>query len=230
MAIFGYSERGIINSLLFSIGEDVTLMKEFINLIDIPELKKLGNPIDFVILLEQSFSEFGDADLVIKICYDNPDNNKVLFIEGKVKTSLANHWNIEKQFDKFKISGKTKEKYYGYSSNLFFQLHLKKLMIDNKNQIESSGMVKEPIMEDIRKIGKNEIVKKAFNLIKDSKAYFIGIVPSSQDDINMFTNINNGTGIHFLSWHKVKRFCKDYNLTKVSDNFEYNKGQIFNEK
>lgn len=227
MTIFGYSERGIINSLIFSIGEDRELMKEFINLIGIPELKELGNPNDYDIFLEQSFSQFGDADLVIKVCYDDPKNDKVLFIEGKVKTSQSNHWNIEKQFAKFS----TKEDYKGYSSNLFFQLHLKKLMIDNwEKLINKNGFALEPRLNKQRKIGENKIVKEAFNKLKKCEGYYIGLIPTTDIDIKDFVNKNNSTGIHFLSWHKVKEFSIAHNLEKVNMNFDYNEGQIFNAK
>jgi hypothetical protein len=101
MKILGYSERGIINSLIFSIGDDKELMDEFIKLINIPEIEKLKDTAkDYTILLEQSFSRFGDSDLVIIIHYEKPEDNKVLFIEGKVKTSSGN-WNIQSQFDKY---------------------------------------------------------------------------------------------------------------------------------
>lgn len=52
MKILGYSERGIINSLIFSIGEDKELMSKFINKITVHESFKLGNPKRYTVLLE----------------------------------------------------------------------------------------------------------------------------------------------------------------------------------
>ena len=71
MKILGYSERGIINSLIFSIVEsnDIDLMAEFISLMGIPGLNETEKPSGYEILLEQSFSDFGDADLVIILDY-----------------------------------------------------------------------------------------------------------------------------------------------------------------
>lgn len=228
MKIIGYSERGIINSLIFSIGKNIALMNKFIQLINIPELNQLKKPKDYTILLEQSFSRFGDADLIIIVHYDNPKHNRVLFIEGKVKTYQVKKWRLNSQFNKLNKIDKLnkREKYNGYSSNLFFQLHLKKLLIDKWAEIKKYGGVKEPIFKDFRKIGDNKIVLKAFDLIACEKAYYVGLVPSTEKDINEFISENN-TGFNFLSWEKVEKFCKQNELMEVLDMFKYNSGQIY---
>lgn len=230
MKILGYSERGIINSLIFSIGEDIDYMNQFVELITLRAPFELGEPISYTILLEQSFSQFGDADLVIIIHYkhyenlkdENPEDKKVLFIEGKVKTFKGN-WNIVNEFNKFDKG----EKYPGSSSNLFFQLYLKKLMIDNWqviNKDPKSGIASK--FERQRKIGENGIVRKAFNLIACKEAYYIGLIPTSQDNIDKFKKDNN-SGLHFLSWEKVHKFCNDHDLKKVLEIFEHNDEQIY---
>lgn len=230
MKILGYSERGIINSLIFSIVEDkdkgLGLMSQFIELIDIPEIKKLDKPKDYTILLEQSFSRFGDADLVIIMHYEKPKQNKILFIEGKVKTYQRKHWSLEKQFENFN----KKEKYDGYSSNLFFQLSLKKLLVDYcakyEGQKDEKG-IEEPKFGDFRKIGKNGIVKKAFEMIKDSQAFYIGLIPSTKKEIDDFEK-DNDTELHFLAWKRVHSFCDTNKLEKVIEIFDYNDEQIYN--
>lgn len=222
MEILGYSERGIINSLIFCIGEDIALMNKFIKLFKIPELTDLGFPEDYTILLEQSFSRFGDADLILILHYKNPEHKKVIFIEGKVKTFQAKHWYLNREYLKYN----KKEKYTGYSSNLFFQLRLKKLLIDEKENITTNGFAKESTFNDIRKIGNNFIVKKAFELINCSKAYYIGLIPSTEKEIEAF-KLENNTGLHFLSWGKVEQFSKENNLEKVIKIFSFNKGQIY---
>jgi len=242
MAIYGYSERGIINSLIFSIGNEVQLMNEFIRSLNIPMLFVNDTPIGYDILLEQSFSRFGSADLVIIIKYDKePLNNKVLFIEGKVKTSQKAYWNLVSQYKEFE---KRKPE---NSSNLFFQLHLKKLLFSNAPEIANSLKAKKEFVveEDWygrdRKIGENTIVEKALTMINCSEAFYIGIIPSSVDDINTFlNNVEKSENdpivehIHLVSWHTVQNFCvlekyKKY-FANVKLNFEYNKGQIFNKE
>ncbi|RBN49348.1 hypothetical protein [Flavobacterium psychrolimnae] len=242
MKILGYSERGIINSLIFSIGEDKELMGEFINKITLNEPFNLGKPDRYTVLLEQSFSDFGDADLVIIIHYkdekiEKADDKIVLFIEGKVKTSGSN-WIIKTQFDKYF----QKKEYKGYSSNLFYQLYFKKQLIDNwpeiKKQIEKDKIDKKGEKLEIksffrnRKIGNNPIVEKAFNLIECKEAYYIGIIPTLQEDINKF-NDKIDFEMSFLSWEKVEEFCEENkskhpSLEKVIEIFDYNDKQIYN--
>jgi hypothetical protein len=238
MAIYGYSERGIINSIIFSIGDNVQFMADFISNMNIPALFENKTPTEYDVLLEQSFSRFGSADLVIIIKYDKePKNNKVLFIEGKVKTSQKTYWNLENQYEEFKKRNKKK------SSNLFFQLHLKKLLFTNAEKIDTALKVNEELditeewYDTKRKIGKNVIVEKAFDMINCSEAFYIGIIPSSVDDIKDFLKkIKKSKDdpivehIHLVSWHTVQDFCKLEKLqnlfSNVKLNFEYNKGRF----
>ena len=235
MKILGYSERGIINSLIFSIGEDMELMGKFISMISLPEKLVLGNPLDYTILLEQSFSRFGDSDLVIIIHYEESKEDKVLFIEGKVKTFQRKHWSLINEFGKYSEKEQyiVKHKYSGYSSNLFFQLHLKKLMFDNCNSTEFGSGIAELKFGDIRKIGDNKVVKKALELIlKCKEAYYIGIIPASNDEIKDLISNKEYQGenlkLHFLSWKSVHNFCKEeQKLKKVVDIFSFKEGQIY---
>jgi len=227
--LLGYSERGIINSLIFSISNNKELMDKFVELIDIPKLNKLGKPIDYEILLEQSFSGFGDADLIIILKYKS--HKKVLFIEGKVKTFHRKSWTLENQYNKFK-----KGKYPGYSSNLFYQLYLKHLLFDNKTDIEwenecisnwDSFSVNCGIRN--RKIGNNKIVWKALKRVVDcDEAFYIGLVPSNKQENDLFKG-KLKHNIHFLSWKDVHDFCNnnEEELKPVLDVFEFNKGQIY---
>jgi hypothetical protein len=217
-------------------------MTDFINSLNIPTPFKIETPIGFDILLEQSFSRFGSADLVIIIKYDEePLHNKVLFIEGKVKTSQKTYWNLEKQFEEFEKRNSKN------SSNLFFQLHLKKLLFSNAEEIDKTLKDKKELVIDEewydtkRKIGKNTIVKKAFDMINCSEAFYIGIIPSRVNDIgDFFDKIKESENypivkhIHLVSWHTVQNFCeleeyKNY-FENVQLNLKYNEGQIFNKK
>lgn len=158
MEIFGYSERGMINSLMYTIGEDKELLKAFIKLISLPESIDIEDANDFEIIIEQSLSQFGDADLII-IAHCNNNKKKVLFFEAKVKTSQGN-WKIGNQFAKF--TDKNKGKYNGYASNLFYQLRLKTLLVDK---------LKGNRIEEVRSIGENKIVVKAVENICKGTSY-----------------------------------------------------------
>lgn len=231
MKILGYSERGIINSLIFSIGEDEELMDGFISKINIPEIESLKDKVkDYTILLEQSFSRFGDSDLVIVIEYEEPQKNKVIFIEGKVNT-FNGRWNIQSQFDKYlrPLNGANFIKTSDYWSNLFSQLDLKKLLIENWSKIvtDKEFEINTAYLGN-RKIGSNGIVLNALQFVECniSDAYFVGLIPSTEVEIKEFKKRDN-TGNYYISWEKVHEFCKEYKLEKVLDIFEYNKGQIY---
>ncbi|PWA05600.1 hypothetical protein [Flavobacterium psychrotolerans] len=226
--IFGYSERGIINSLIFNIGEDKNLLREFIGLIKLPYPIDVGEPKKYTILLEQSFSRFGDADLIIIIHYENKEDKKVLFFEGKVKTYKKN-WNIETEFGKYiePINSEHKIRPKNYWSNLFSQLYLKKSLIDNWIEINEKGGVKLLESERDRKIGENKIVLKAFKKLNGCKQnYYIGLIPTLEENIKKFKG-KTDFDLHFLSWETVHKFCKDNKLKKVLKMFKYNDGQIY---
>jgi hypothetical protein len=93
-------------------------------------------------------------------------------------------------------------------------------------EIKEKGGIEEPKFGDFRKIGNNRIVLKAFELIGYSQAYYIGIIPTSQENIKNFTD-KNDCGLHFLAWETVRKFCEDQKLNKVLEIFEFNKGQIY---
>lgn len=231
MKILGYSERGIINSLIYTVGDDKELMSKFINLMDLHEPFQLGSPKDYTVLLEQSFSRFGDADLVIIIHYEDQEDNKVLFIEGKVKTSNGS-WNIQSQYNKYVKYKNEKIKPKEYWSNLFSQLYLKKLLIDNWNNIayvENFEIDTDYLGQ--RKIGSNKVVLEAFKLIKCNKknAFYVGLIPTRSEDFTKFKGVLDFK-MNFVSWEKVHDFCKtEKKLNDVLEIFKYNKGQIYKE-
>lgn len=232
MKIYSYSERGMINSLMYNIGEDKELLKAFIKLISLPESIDIENADDFEIIIEQSLSQFGDADLIIIANYGN-NEKKVLFFEAKVKTSQGN-WKIGNQFAKYNVDDIDKGCYNGYSSNLFYQLYLKKFLVDNYSSIEKHIKVSD-ILDKRRSIGENKIVNKAAEMIgKGTSYYYIGIIPTMDDDIKVFLNDNKdslknkcGKELYFLSWKSIEDFCKKKKLQKVLDMFKYNEGQIY---
>jgi hypothetical protein len=90
-----------------------------------------------------------------------------------------------------------------------------------------------------RKIGNNGVVWKAFKkLLECEKGYYIGLIPSTEAEIETFKK-NDETGYHYISWMQVEKFCNEYNnqeskeelihpnLKKVLDIFKYNEGQIY---
>ncbi|PIF30771.1 hypothetical protein CLU81_1220 [Flavobacterium sp. 9] len=104
---------------------------------------------------------------------------------------------------------------------------MKKLLFDNHTLNVLKNGIEEPRYKEIRKIGENEVVLEAVKLLLDcKKAYYIGLIPSNQADIDKFER-KTDFDIHFLSWAKVHEFCKVHKLEKVLAIFKYNKGQIY---
>jgi len=120
---------------------------------------------DLTIFIEQSFSDFGDADALLLI--DNDNVKQSLFIEAKVKTSQQKFWSIEDEFNSFndeirKFYKRTKENKLS-SSNLFTQLY-RKLRFYNAMKADGIDLLKRGVnfpkcsSKEIKKIGKNKVV------------------------------------------------------------------------
>jgi hypothetical protein len=169
MKIVGYSERGVMNALFYGIAQadDKKAFAEFLKIIGIDY-----HVSDVEFFMEFSLSEFGSPDLLVT--FNANDQKHILFIEAK--TSCGKKYELEKAFEKFK---RTKERYDGYSSNLYYQLSMKYLFFENlPNSIDINGI--EGLDGHTHKIGDNFVVKAICNKIKDSKvAHYIAIVPKS---------------------------------------------------
>ena len=190
---FGYSERGIINALLYDIyssPKSRLLIEQLLFVITFPFLNKINwKIISIEILIEQSFSDFGDADIVFLL--RTPDQNIVLFIEAKVKSSQAPDWSITKQFDKF-VEGTQSQL---HSSNLFTQLYHKQRMISTlqngrEKRLKDGLKFPQCSSKKIRKIGNNHVVLKAVTKIMNylDSAYYISLVPDSERNVQQFFN------------------------------------------
>ena len=123
MEIIGYSERGMINSLSYELKfseNNLRLLNDFLSLVSFPYFRVPFQISDVKILIEPSFSDFGDADAVILV--NNPGVKQVIFIEAKVKTYQKPYRGILDEFKEFKSGIKTNKV---NSSNLFVQLYHK---------------------------------------------------------------------------------------------------------
>jgi len=106
MKIIGNSERGMINALFYEIDNvqnNTQILSDLLNTVCFPN-KNIPNNIHFqikdaTILIEQSFSDFGDSDVVLLI--DNNGVKQTVFIEAKVKTYHRKQYDNDKVFQKF---------------------------------------------------------------------------------------------------------------------------------
>jgi hypothetical protein len=234
MSIYGYSERGINNSMAYFLDANPQCVHGFITKLGIPLEKKENY--DYTILVEQSFSDFGDSDLLIIL----KKNNKkiVIFIECKIKTCQGT-FQIQSEFNKILKAIKERKKIKGISSNLFVQLYYKYLLIKPNGERNRDSTINEIFMKsnnNPRVLGNNKIVKKAFGIIeKANDYYFVAIVPTGKNKINakIFQKkidelcLMPSENCYLCYWEDIKDYFTDINAAKVLETFGYNKGQIY---
>lgn len=244
MEILGYSERGLVNSLFYEIRYSQTnaiLLNELLSLITLPKCEIKFQEGDASVLIEQSFSDFGSADVVIFV--DNKRKRQSIFIEAKVKTYSRKEWKIKEEFEKFK-KGSAENNLE--PSNLFTQLYRKvRLMkVLQKQGLEGlSDRIDFPECDkkNKRSIGNNKIVwsaTKKINTFKD-EAYFVCLIPETKMNLNRFFNKElvefeaddfigwDVKNWGYLSWIDVLEFCRRNELSATLDVFKHNEGQIF---
>ena len=244
MEILGYSERGLINSLCYELKyspDNLQLLNNLLSLVSFPYRTVNFQISEAKILIEQSFSDFGDADLVLLV--NNIKSKQVIFIEAKVKTYQRVCWNIFEEFEEFK-EGIEKDKVS--SSNLFVQLYhkvrlVKTLQTGGIKQLQTGVQFPRCSSKIHRKIGNNQVVLNAINQLKDyyNEALFIALLPENDSNLR---NFYNGTlkdydpeGFQewvirdwgYISWIRVEEFCKRNSLEGILKNFKWNEGQIY---
>lgn len=266
--ITGYSERGVINSFFYELKyfntdekTRLNLLGEFISMINFPFVEqkniRLKNISGAEIFIEQSFSDFGDADVLIFI--DSGEDKYAFFIEAKVKTYSRNEWLLEDEYKAFLsllqpgqqiISNK---KYA--NSNLFTQLYFKQRLF---NEIQRLSLLDNPYIEipfryfnkRIRKTGSNKVVEAAVKKIWEYRAngYFVCLIPNQNNSLDLlyppFTDLEENNllatygkleGLNTkkwgqITWNQIHRFCSIHNniFEGTRNVFDWNKGQIDN--
>ena len=225
MTIYTYSERGIVDSLVYSLNDD-ELVKKFL-ILGYPELRNKSLT-DINFYLEHSLSEFGSPDLIVT--YKLAGKKTVVFIEAKV-TNGKKSWTLVRQYEEYRDkANKPKD----ITSNFFRQIALKELLIMNKNLAESKGVISKDnrVMgtKEERKLGENEIVLKLFNSIKDADKFdYLGLVPEASQPFFNEEHKELFSRIKYITWAQIKDFAVNNKLQYLIDNFEWNKGLIYNE-
>lgn len=247
MEILGYSERGLINSLCYELKyspDNLQLLNSLLSLVSFPYRTVNFQISEAKILIEQSFSDFGDADLVLLV--SNFKGKQVIFIEAKVKTYQRAYWNILEEFEKFK-GGIEKDKVS--SSNLFVQLYhkvrlIKALQTGGIKQLQNGVQFPRCSSKSHRKIGNNKVVLNAINQLKDyyKESLFIALLPENNSNLRNFykNTLKNYCPKGFqewdirdwgyISWTRVEEFCKRNNLKETLKNFKWNEGQIYKKR
>jgi len=247
MEIIGYSERGLLNSLFYEIRysqNNLQLLNEFLSVVSIPYFNAHFQVMTAKILVDQSFSDFGDADAVLLI--DNNGTKQSVFVEAKVKTSQRQSWSIEEEFRTFREGIKQNKV---NSSNLFVQLYHKVRLI---KALQNGGIAllqkgirfPECSSKVVRKIGHNNVVLKAVEILRQycNDTFFVALVPDDISKIkDFYQNVlkdYDPTCKHgfqewdvknygYISWTEVEDFCEKFGLEETQKVFKFNRGQIY---
>jgi hypothetical protein len=128
MQLLGYSERGFINAFFYGVFHHANpseIIREFLKLAHWPLLDTRPPIIEAatvdIIMIEQSFSDFGDADVLILV--STPQEKVAFFCEAK----RGKRWTLKKEWEQFKA--RFQNDLSGGESNLFRQLYFKQRMV-----------------------------------------------------------------------------------------------------
>lgn len=248
MKIIGYSERGAVNALFYELlcsGKPLHLLEQFLSLVECPEFKKSSAALtDANVFIEQSLSDFGDADVILLL--DAGKTKSVIFLEVKVKSFQKEKWELNQEFENFKQGCGTVGKLS--SSNLFAQLYHKSRLIKalRSPDIGIEGLRKgikfpECSTKQWRKIGNNPVVFKAVKALEPycDNAWFFSLVPDKCESIVSFYDRLSSDAWPFdepdfessrwggMAWEKVAEFCDSFDLKSTRLVLEFNKGQIY---
>ncbi len=242
--IVGYSERGVIDSFFYAVkgaGSSDEIVQDFLSLIVFPWATPSFDLSRAVILIEPSFSDFGDADAVLLL--ETSQGRCAIFLEAKVKTAGRSSWTIEEEFAEFDYGVKSNKV---SSSNLFTQIYHKVRMVAALNQgrlscLEKGIQFPACSSKALRRIGQNPIVLRAVEMVSlyCGRSYFVGLLPCSAGSVAQFSaqtlkgyqpNGFRGWSMDnwgYVTWDQVESFCKKWQLSDVEKTFSFNLGQIY---
>jgi hypothetical protein len=242
--VFGYSERGIINTLLYEIGfsdDPIGALTGLLSLVHIPgSALNISGLLGAEVLVEQSLSDFGDADVILLL--RGSDWRKVVFIEGKVKPSQTRSWTALGAWRRFLARNNNMLD----SSNLFTQMYHKARFIaalkdGGVDEVEKGVLFPKCSTKTLRKLGGNPVVRCAAQMIEAyaKESYFVAAVPDTVSNLSAFYSkeLKDGPlpdvtgwdidGWGYISWEQVETYCRKHNLDNTLRVFDFNRGQIY---
>ena len=203
--MYGYSERGVLNSLLYEIlysNNGDALLSRLITRALFPLTDNKPSSGTSTVLVEQSLSQFGDPDAIILM--SSSAANCTIFVEAKVhpsrphgrrrRTRKPEGLLISDQFDKFEAGVKRKSQTdKSFSSNIFTQLYHKQRLV---SALRSNGI--KALQQGVdfpswstrqkRKIGTNPVVLRAVNRIQQhaDNVFYLALVPDNDQRVATF--------------------------------------------
>lgn len=209
------------------------------------------------ILIEHSFSDFGDVDILMLI--NSIKEKFAFFIEAKVKTFSKKEWSLKDEYKDFLAFIKTghekiEKNKYG-TSNLFTQLYFKQRLCYELAKPDGFENLKKGINisyfnksgKNPRKIGANEVVHRATKKLSEysQNAFFVCLIPNQKQSLGLLspplTDLEeNSQAATYgklealntkkwgqITWHKIRSFCKKHKFQETLKVFDWNKNQVY---
>ena len=247
MNLLGYSERGLVNALLyecfFAGDRGQHLIRELITLARWPLLPAKPAFVETArcetVLVEQSLSDFGDSDAILLL--DSDAGRVSLFLEAK----RGHRWRLAKEWKRFEVRFRNRIQ-EGLSSNLFCQLHYKQRFAsalaageDLASGLEFDGPLRRGRSVGRRMIGSNPVVLRAVDLIRPyiPSHYYLMAIPQRWDEglttllgeVNLWDSPPRGWDVSkwgILTIPQIEEFCEAHGLRHTLSVIEYNREQL----
>jgi len=247
MRILTYSERGLLNSVIYSMAassEPDRLVIEFLKLAEWAggksPLPASEMPLSVTVLLEQSFSEFGTSDIVMLL--DGAGSRSVIFGEAK----RGPKWTLDQEWEAFLQAVQEPDTARRVTSNIFGQLYLRSRLVDALAEMGSEGCcapfeppltIKRP--RGTRYLGSNRVVLSAARMVEPflESAHYLMIIPSDrpEDDLDLLKEAAHHPAVKLTGWdsstwgilplQQVFDFCRQEQLQHALDVIKFNEGQ-----
>jgi hypothetical protein len=252
MRILTYSERGLLNSVIYSMAassEPDRLVIEFLKLAEWADgkspLPASEMPLSVTVLLEQSFSEFGTSDIVILL--DGAGSRSVVFGEAK----RGPEWTLAQEWEAFLQAVQEPDTARRVTSNIFGQLYLRSRLVNALAEMGANEKCCAPFEPPFaikraggtRHLGSNRLVLSAAGMAEPflERAHFLMIIPSDhpEDDLDLLKKAAHHPAVKLTGWdpstwgilplQRVFDFCRREQLQHALDVIEFNEGQLLAE-
>jgi hypothetical protein len=221
MAILGYSERGIFNSIVYYLNANPAVVHAFLKKINVNLDSSINN---FTFLVGQSYADHGICDLTI--IGEGNGRKIVLFIDGKG----MGEGSVKKQFESIRNAMKNNGR--PASGNIFYRLYC---MYYLQLYIKAGKF----------NVSGNPAVLRSCELIANAQDFcYIAILPqriNSDEFVKCFAAIGKynqrfqemyNTQKEYVTcgfWGDIYAFFREMDARDVVSIFEYNEGLIFEE-
>ncbi len=245
VSLVGYSERGMVNALCDDVlhGDPGTLLgnlKAFLGLCCFPHAQTkpdFSTIKEAKLIVEQSFSDFGDPDLLVLLKYQD-ERKQAILMGAKVSTDTLNWTRIEDHWDDFGgyLAGDR-----GKTSSLFVQLYRK---VQLMRKVAGQNLLPDAVSTRWS-LGNNRVVRSAAALLAEyvQESLYVAIVPDHipevethfRDHLPEFDHVANNLAPldvsrwGFVTWPQIYAMAeaKPTLWPQLLNNFSWNEHQIF---